>query len=404
MRKSFLMLGAAIVAMTSCTQSEVLEVAQQPEKLIGFAPFVDKQTRATDDITDDVNSGFQEFYVFGAKGSLDDAGSFTKDNETSEPYYLDHVMVSGGKGNWSYSPHKPWIADKTFRFAAYANGKGNGVSENSEVKLPDYDAENTTSHSIQFVPNESKIIKEETKDESGEIIEAAEIGYVWGLNINNYTASDRDLIAAIPGQKTIGEDLTTAPPSVGLTFKHLLAKVIIQFRYTANANNAALSLEVEPFSFSAYKTGNCQVRFTGVENNTVIGANWNGFENQNMDTYNLFEQVSQGESGGQVNQSWNSGNIQSEVYVIPQSNENIIIEKISIPSKNNNNEETSLMVYENVSLKIENHTNWLPGYVYRYIADITPGEHYIHFTTSVTSWIDEDNRNQTITGGTQQEQ
>lgn len=364
MRKSFLMLGAAIAALTSCTQSEVLEIAQQPERPIGFEPFVEKQTRAVNDITDG-NTDFKEFYVFAAKG-IKNGNAFTEEKVTdgsSEKHYLDHQKVTGGRGNWTYEPHVAWIASKTFRFAAYADGIGNGTGT---AKL----------NNVEFVPTDAVAIDGTTTDK-------------WGLNINDYTASDKDLIAAVPEEKVVGAEISTAPPSVGLTFKHLLAKVIIQLRYTQNAANNNLELEVVPFSFKAYKKGDCEVRYTGVENNTVIGATWTPKGTTEAE-YAFFPKVNN------KNQTWPSGNIQSEAYVIPQSNAEIEIGEIIIYTKNSAGETTSTTKYSNVSLNIPDHTEWKPGYVYRYIADITPGEHYIHFTTSVTSWIDEDSRNQTI--------
>lgn len=363
MRKSFLMLGMAVAALTSCTQSEVLEIAHQPERPIGFEPFVDMQTKATHDITDG-SADFKEFYVFGAKGSKDANGVYTAE-KTGNEFYLDHIQVKGGKGNWTYDPHKAWIANKTFRFAAYANGTGDGTSTAAKLDK------------VTFVPNEAKTENSPTT-------------YVWGLDISDYVVSDKDLIAAVPEEKVVS-NIETAPPSVGLTFKHLLAKVIIQLRYTQNAANNNLKLEVEPFSFNANKQGDCKVRYTGVENNTVIGATWT--PEGDAAAYDFFPKV------GDKNQTWTRNNIQSEVYVIPQSNEGIKITNITIYTKNSAGETTSTTTYQNVSLKIENHTDWLPGYVYRYIADVTPGEHYIHFTTSVNTWIDEDNRNQSLGGG-----
>lgn len=381
MKKSFLMLGAAIIALTSCTQSEVLNVAQQPEKPIGFEPFVDRQTRVTNDITDE-SSTFKELYVFGAKGTLGEKHNFTVDSDnagtTETPFYLDHVQVTGGKGNWSYDPHKAWIANKSFRFAAYANGKGDGTGNAAKLQ------------NVTFVPNEA-VTTTTTGDDGTSTTDTTD--HVWGLNITGYTVGANDLIAAVPETKTVTE-ITTAPASVGLTFKHLLAKVIVQFRYTNNANNTDLKLEVDPITFKAYNTGDCKVRYTGVADNTTIGATWTTTGSADA-TYNLFTAA----EFDWDSYTWNNGNIESSVYVIPQSNTGITIPLITINTKNENGEITSTTKYQNVALAISGYTDWKPGYVYRYIADITPGEHYIHFTTSVTSWIDEDNRNQTINGG-----
>ena len=366
MKKKVWFVGMAVAAMTSCTQSEVLDVPES--RLIGFETHVEKQTRAVNDITDGTE-GFQELHVFGAIGTGSGAGFTVVNNK-----YIDHAIVKGGKGQWTYSPHASWVKDRTFRFAAYANGlaTGDGAARIPETDDTDYVAEGTY---VQFVPHET--VGTETK---------------WGLNINNYTVGDDDLIVAVPEEKVV-TNLTTAPASVGLTFKHVLAKVIFQFRYTANTQNSNLHLDIAPFTVNAYRTGDCQLRFTGVEDNTRIGAVWT--PEGALSPYVFFPQKAGGE-----NQTWKSGNIQSEYYVIPQPNAGLTVPEITIDSYDGT-VVTATTKFTNVSLRIADHENWLPGYVYRYIADITPGQHYIHFTTSVTSWIDEDNRNQTITNGPQ---
>ena len=57
---------------------------------------------------------------------------------------------------------------------------------------------------------------------------------------------------------------------------------------------------------------------------------------------------------------------------------------------------TNLTTYRDVNLKITGHEQWRPGYVYCYQADLTPGEHYIQFSASVNSWVDDGDRDQTI--------
>lgn len=192
---------------------------------------------------------------------------------------------------------------------------------------------------------------------------------------------------AVPEEKVIG-DITTAPGSVGLTFKHILSKVEFRFTYTNGKEDQ--KLVVKEFGFDAAKSGNCETYFTGNEN--LIGAVWteDQFSVDGNNDYVYFPGDSE----------WSSGNISSTNYVIPQSNENLFIPAITIQTiKTSTGEVMDIKTYTNVPLKISGHLEWLPGYVYRYKADITPGEHFIHFTTSVKTWIDEDDRNQTIQNG-----
>lgn len=322
--------------------------------------------------------GFKEFYVFGAKGT---GGTNDVVFTPEATLVLDHQKVTGGKGNWAYEPHASWVANKTFRFAAYANGNADG-GESNKAKL--------TEEQVSFIENEAVYKKDSNGNtiisEGNPIVDH----YVWGLDITNYEVGTKDLVAAVPEQKVVG-DITTAPGSVGLTFKHILSKVIFQFYATNSDSN--LKMEIQEFSFSAPKKGDCIVRYTGVNNNTVIGADWKN-TSQNGD-YTFFEDYDWSSS------SWTSGSINDALYVIPQSNEGKTVANITVLTKNTTtNEVLSTRTYTNIPLTITDHTEWLPGYVYRYQADLTPEQHYIHFTTSVTAWIDEDDRNQTITGGT----
>ena len=360
------MFAAAAVALAGCAKSEVLDVAQY-ERPISFDPFVENQTKATNDITDGTEA-FKEFYVFGAKGTKED-NAFTADQNGGETY-LNHVQVSGGKGSWTYYPHVSWVANKTFRFAAYANGTGDGTVRDSDASVISSSNEAKLAN-VTFVTNDAN--------------------NKWGLDISGYTVRDRDLIVAVPEEKLVGE-ISTAPASVGMTFKHALAKVIIQFRYNRTVGSN-LQAQIEPFSFNAFKTGNCVVRYTGDNTNNTIGATWT--TTGTASAYEFFPAASTNDFV-----TWADGNKQQEMYVIPQSNSGITIDKITLNTINSNGETTSTVEYKDVSLTISGHTDWKPGYVYRYIADVNTQEHYIHFTTSVTSWIDEDNRNQNITAST----
>ena len=65
MRKHLFYLAAAIVAMSSCTESEVVEVSQS--KIIGFNSFVGNQTRTEQkgQTLETLKEEGNGFYVFG---------------------------------------------------------------------------------------------------------------------------------------------------------------------------------------------------------------------------------------------------------------------------------------------------------------------------------------------------
>ena len=162
------MLGVAVAALSSCSQSEILEVAEG--RAIGFSSFVNNNTRAaiteiagTDDLT--------EYYVYG----------YHSDNIP----VFENVEVTGD--GTEYTAY--WEQEKTYNFAAYSDG-------NSKI---DSD--------ISFSSTEDK------------------------LTISNYTPDNsKDLVAAIAEELTCSDPSTQG--KVALTFKHLLSQVKFTFTNT----------------------------------------------------------------------------------------------------------------------------------------------------------------------------
>ena len=94
-----MMLGAAAMVLASCTNEEVLNVADS--RAIGFSSFVGNNTRA--DIT---NDAFLEFIVYGGY-------------DATTPIF-DKVKVTNSGSDWTYTPPQYWVAGETYKFAAYA--------------------------------------------------------------------------------------------------------------------------------------------------------------------------------------------------------------------------------------------------------------------------------------------
>lgn len=161
------MLGVAVAALASCTQNEVMEVAEG--RAIQFNTFVNNNTK----IVTEVPSGMlasSEFYVFGNYGT--DQSTWkgqAYNNETGDTKYY-------------------WKASNYYRFGAYANGK------------------------------------------SGKIGNATFSAADQKLTFPAYTPDDAcDLIAYVPAEVYVGDDATTAQNAVQLNFKHMLAQVAFEF-------------------------------------------------------------------------------------------------------------------------------------------------------------------------------
>lgn len=172
MKKGLWMLGLAAAAMTSCTQSEVLEVAEN--RAIGFESFVGKSTRAVNDLTDESN--FNKFFVYG---SYENEGSYV-------PVYGNDV-VNKVEANWINEKLQYWVNGKNYKFAAYSDGN------------------NKLESGVTFT------------DATG------------ALEIADYEVETKDLIAVDEVSQT-GQ--ASGNEKVALTFSHLLSKVKFTFSTT----------------------------------------------------------------------------------------------------------------------------------------------------------------------------
>lgn len=136
MKKSLLMLGAAVAALASCTNEEVLNVAQN--KAISFESFVGKSTKAIGDI--DENNRLSAFYVFGGYGedenSVDLTNVFnnTKVNadgtaETIE-YWNDQYYQFVGYSDGNQKLENATIKDGVLYIPAYTVGEKDLIASN----------------------------------------------------------------------------------------------------------------------------------------------------------------------------------------------------------------------------------------------------------------------------------
>lgn len=203
MKKSIFLLAAAAAAFASCTQNEVMEVAEN--RAIGFNAFVNNNTRAVTEVTTSGANGttaLSSYYVFGYSGA--DVSSLTN------PVYQ----------NESNSKIAYWVPSQIYRFAAYADGNGNsipGATFAADTKI---------------------------------------------LTINDYTPDDaKDLVAAVPTADTpTGTDVSSMN-AVSLPFVHLLSQVAFEFTTDA-ADSYTLTISDVVIN-GAKKTASCAYNGTG---------------------------------------------------------------------------------------------------------------------------------------------
>ena len=176
MKKSLFVLGMAVAALASCTNEEVMEVAEN--RAIRFDAFVNNTTKA--DIT---NSTIDKFWVFA-----------DYENTPNWEDVFTNIQVNKPEetGNWIPEQDAYWVNGKTYKFMGYSNG-GNKINN------ADFDPTTST------------------------------------LKLPGYTVGENDLIVGLTDNIT-GQ--TSNNSAVSMTFKHALSKVKFTFKTTANADLA----------------------------------------------------------------------------------------------------------------------------------------------------------------------
>lgn len=189
------MLGVAVAALASCTNEEVVEVAQN--RAIKFDSFVNNNTRAV--VSGELNSQSDltsKFFVFG-KYDASETGSFT-----GEAFNNDN-------GDRQVA----WVDQQYYRFAAYADGNAGAPITDANVT---YDVAKQT------------------------------------LTFNNYVPDDKkDLVAATAKTGLISTSATQID-KVPLKFQHMLSQVKFTFQTKIDAD---YTLAISDIKVNAIKTG-----------------------------------------------------------------------------------------------------------------------------------------------------
>ena len=375
MKKNLWMLGATIVALTSCTQNEVLDVPKS--KLIGFEPFVGKNTRAAIQIQQNQTSDYtgstapadnlHQFWVFAKMNGE----TLFDGTETDARVYYANAPTSG----FTYDNHKAWTLGKTYSFAAYSNGNYAIFNDKNSDQIVD-------SGEIENVRHE----------------EISPEGIVIGskLTFTNYTVGDLDLLAAITKTETLSSEATTVS-NVPLTFQHMLS--CIHIRLENGSDN--LHMQIGNLTFNGIKKGTCvyQIIKDG-NNNWEKSITWNTTESS-TEKY-TFEGTGINGNGQIYSYIAPGGVLNMRYFVIPQSNQNFKNIELTVKSytkdgdtytesKKEGSDETIKL---SLAISDTNHQNWQPGYQYNYTGTLSGSAHWIHFTVNPTeNWTPSDQNN-----------
>lgn len=197
MKRSLFMLGVAVAALSSCSNNEVLDIAES--NAIKFSnSFVGKPTRGVTapELTTD---NLKEMYVFASNND----GQVFDDNPKL-------VYRIGETNEWGYDNLVAWEANKTYNFVAYAGKNlGGSVTDNGD---------NT---SLKF----SGIVVNGDKDNQFDLL---------------YSNTKSKTTTAVDGN-----------PMIDFTFKHLLS--MVQFTLKSGFG-ATTEVKITNFKFYGVKT------------------------------------------------------------------------------------------------------------------------------------------------------
>jgi len=343
MKTKLWMLGAAVAALTSCTQSEVVEIPES--RVIGFDSFVGKNSRTAHLIQQPgqeaptTKDNLHQFWVLGYEGS--DA-IFVGTDDNAKVYW--NPTNSG----FTYDNHKIWHLNKTYNFAAYSDGN-NRLTNSNAVQ---YSLIGTTGSELVF---------------------------------NNYSVGENDLLAAIVPPIAINETGSNIAP-VPLTFQHLLSCVKISLRNSSDN----LFLKFDDITFNGVITDNCTYKIENAVKSCVWDNTTSATQTAATGVYTFDAPDDYLVPGATLNLI---------AFVIPQSNDGVDItitansyKKVTESGQDYYNS-TAETVY-NTTLELTDtdnilpdHTKWQPGYQYHYSAEIAGTVHYIHFTVEkVENW------------------
>lgn len=225
MKKQFLTVAVAALALAGCSKNETVEIASN--RAIGFSnAFVNNGTRSIDPSL--TKTTLKDFDVYG----------FVTNKGGQSSQIFDGVKVSKSGDDWTYTPPQYWVNGNTYTFGALAPAGAASV----------------TNEAITGTTNKK-------------------VGMT--VTFTNTNDSQKDLLHAAPAAVTVNSDEYSTP--VELTFNHQLSKVKFSFK---NSVGVGYSVKVTDVKITdAMTTGTLTV---SGEQNTP-----NAWSNQQTNTLQL---------------------------------------------------------------------------------------------------------------------
>lgn len=328
MKKSLFMMGVAIAALSSCTQNEVLDIAESNTIQFGNS-YIGKPTRANIiSAKEDLNS----FYVLGYTHNGSKATAIWEKAENVY-YVLD---------TWKYNNIQKYESSNAYFFAAYSNagingeGSGNldeGVTATFSTPTSKTDAKNTLS-----------------------------------LTIDNYSAAtNNDLLVAISES-----DLTDNNQIVSFGFKHALSQVNFILKNPLGNN----PIVINSFSVTGLKDNGKLTYMLPQENTTIEQIQWDMTSSSAREI-----------NGLDVTEANETQNATGTYTVIPQNQEALTVNITATLYKNGETGAGEQQILKTTipANKIPDGA-FKPGYIYNFNATLNMG--YIYFDNiEVEEWV-----------------
>lgn len=329
-------MGVAIAALSSCTQNEVLDIAESNTIQFGNS-YIGKPTRAT--IIDKVDN-LDNFYVY----------AFTNQTNWSTPSaLLTNEKVYKGPNGWGYDNLKKYTTGNVYSFAAYSDGGAAGV----DGKLAD-NSGSSGDNGVTFTAPDNN-------------------GNTAKLVIKNYETNgkDKDLLVAI-SQSELSDD----NQKVSFAFKHALSQIKFNIHNPLGNN----PIEIENFSVVGFK-----------DKATLTYSEPAGVANIVWDVVSVSKTINALEKNKAVTNDPAYGTY----TIIPQTVDNVLSGQgesavkgleVNITATLYKADGTVLEKSKNFTAKLTNLPTFKPGYIYNFNATLNMG--YIYFDDiTVEEWV-----------------
>lgn len=215
---------AAAVSLTGCSVDEVMEKAEV--RNIGFDAFANKSSRAT------VNAETFGHTSFGVWGRYEETTSnYVNVFNNKEVKWSNLGDLDDTNGAWEYSPLVPWVADKTYEFAAVAPYNA-GFSYNYDgdsYTLGEITLDATTDDGGTTYSNQVDYLTATVQNGIQSTISGGKVGFTFNHIVSNIIFNFQPKITNEDGETTAW----TSPVQIDIK-KITLADVLIKNKYEDN--------------------------------------------------------------------------------------------------------------------------------------------------------------------------